>query len=206
MKQVTGPDSRFFADFETSIVLMASEKSVHLPTRLASKTPNPQDSSTVAMYFISTPDGERNGKVLEEKLTPLLIDSIQNCCQDDAGGLVVNIGETSEQFDLNAYFGGSGTPQYSLVYKIYLKDPSSVPQIRRSQKEFEALAKEYIDLHTSFILFSEEALVLDVAKNIRVSCSKISSPPTQCLTINQFQSDRQPVFRDLPGTSHLDYK
>lgn len=176
--EVIGPDGPFFADFETSIVLMASEKPVHLPTRLASKSLDGGGNSTVAMYFISTPDNERNGQALEKELTPMLVESIQEYCQDHAGSLIVNIGETSDKFDLNAYFGGAGTPQYALVYKIYLKGPASVPQIRRSQKVFESKAEHLIDLHTSFILFSEEALILDVGKNIRVSHLDASHCPT----------------------------
>lgn len=183
VKEVIAPDGPFFADFETSIVLMASERSVPLATQLASRGLDTTDNPTVAMYFISTPDDERNGKLLESEVTPLLVESIQRYCQEDAIDLIVNVGETSEQFDLNAYFGGSGTPQYALVYKIHLKGPESVPQLRKSQKEFESLVGGLIDLHTSFILFSKEAVVLDVEKNIRVSCPTTSSHLLEFLMI-----------------------
>ena len=120
------------------------------------------------MYFISTSDGECNGQLLETELTHLLAEFVQRYCQDDAGSMIVNVGQTSDKFDLHAYFGGADTPNYALVYKIYLKGPGSVPQMRKSQKEFEGLAKRLIDMHTSFILFSKEAVILDVAEDIPV--------------------------------------
>lgn len=185
VKDVVGPDAVLFADFESAIVLMASEMTVPLTTRMASNKTNDRDSSTVAMLFISTPDGKRDGQALEKQLTPLLIKSLEKYCQDDAEKLIVNIGQVSEHFDLNAYFGGAGTPQYALVYKVYLKGPASAPQVRKSQNEFEGLAKSLIDPHTSFVLFAVEVLVLDVENNTR------------------FSLDRQPIFHDLPGPSHL---
>ena len=113
---------------------MAREKQVQLQTRLASERPGKplsQGNSTVAMYFISTPDNERYGGQLEPQLTPILTRALEQYCQDDACGIVANIGEVSEKFDLNSYFGGADAPKYALVYKIYLKDPSSVPAVRR---------------------------------------------------------------------------
>ena len=123
------------------------KKPVPLPTRLAYKGTNDQDSSTVAILFISTPDGERNGRALEGQLTPLLVDSLRKYCQDDAGRLIVNVGQVSEHFDFNAYFGGSDTPQYALVYKVYLTTINSFPQIgNRYFKTFQGQA--IVDLNS----------------------------------------------------------
>jgi hypothetical protein len=170
VETVIRPDGELFADFESSIVLMATEHNVPLPTRLAAKGVPDEANPTVAMYFIATPDGQLQGQAVEKVVTPLLIQALQAYCEDEAWNLIANIGEVSEHFDLKAHFGGSDDlPKYALVYKIHLKDQNSVPLVRRSQKVFENLAKEHIDQHKSFILFSREALVLDVGKNISVS-------------------------------------
>ncbi|OQV11151.1 EthD domain-containing protein [Cladophialophora immunda] len=144
VKDKVGPDGANFADYEANIVLMAREKDVHVPTRLASRRENTgvdEADATVALYFIS--------------------------------------------FDLSSYFGGQGMPRYCLVYKVFLKDRASVPIFRRSQHVFEASAKEHVDLHTCFVLFAQEVLVMDMSKDIR------------------FALDRQPDFPDLPGPTHL---
>ncbi|KAF5246004.1 hypothetical protein FANTH_7094 [Fusarium anthophilum] len=180
VKTTIAPDGPFFADFERSIVLMAYKKTIPLQTAAATKraegSSGTMDSgnATVAMYFISTPDDRKDGESLEQTLTPRLVDAIHSCCQD--------------QFDLNSYFGGVNMPQYALVYKLFLAGPESVPLVRKAQTQFEkhAADESIIDLHKSFVLFSQEALVIDVGKGVR------------------FSYDRQPVFEDLPGPSHLD--
>ncbi|KAL3480494.1 hypothetical protein BJX99DRAFT_254485 [Aspergillus californicus] len=190
VKDTIAPDGVFFADLETSIVLMAWEKPVEVPTRLAAERANvPLDKgdAVVAMYFLSTPDDAREGQQLEATLTPLLIEALMEYSQDEVWGLIANIGVVSEKFDLNAYFGGANMPQYSLVYKVFLKGAASTAFFRRSQKMFESAAGENIDLGNSFVVFSQEALVMDVGKDIR------------------FSRDRQPLFEDLPGPSHLDW-
>jgi hypothetical protein len=151
---------------------MAWEKPVVVPTRLAAEradVPLDKGDATVAMYFISTPDNAREGQQIEATLTPLLIKALMEYSQDEVWGLIANIGVVSEKFDLNAYFGGANMPQYSLVYKIFLKEPYSTPIFRRSQKSFESAAGKSIDLGNSFVVFSQEALIMDVEKNIRVS-------------------------------------
>ncbi|KAH7082078.1 hypothetical protein FB567DRAFT_530545 [Paraphoma chrysanthemicola] len=174
IKTKVGPDGPLFADFETAISLMASEEVVELHTRLSAERQAEalgQGSATVAMYFLATPNGERNGRALADEVSPLLARALERYCQNEVSGLVANVGEVSEKFDLQAYFGGANVPQYALVYKIYLKDASSVMAVRRSQKVFEAEVGGRIDLHDSFILFSQEALVLDVGHDIAVSLS-----------------------------------
>ncbi|EGU88934.1 hypothetical protein FOXB_00547 [Fusarium oxysporum f. sp. conglutinans Fo5176] len=72
--------------FETSISLMAWEKPVEVPTRLASERSNVplnKDDAIVAMYFISTPDDAREGQQLETTLTPLLIKALEEYSQDE---------------------------------------------------------------------------------------------------------------------------
>ncbi|KAH7070379.1 hypothetical protein BKA63DRAFT_578933 [Paraphoma chrysanthemicola] len=189
IKTKVGPDGPLFADFETSISLMASEETVKVDTRLsAERTAEAlgQGGGIVAMYFLATPDGERNGRVLADGVSPVLARALEKHCQNDVWGLIANVGEVSDKFDLQAYFGGANVPQYALVYKIYMKDAASVTAVRQSQKVFEAEVGGRIDLHNSFIVFSQEALVLDVGQDIA------------------FSLDRQPVFGDLPGPSHLD--
>lgn len=181
VKEKVGPDGVFFADFETSFVLMVYESMATVQTRLAverADRPLDRGDATVAMYFISTPNNEVEGHEAEAELTPLLVAAIEQHCQDDVFGLIANVGTNSEQFDLISYFGGdSSLPQYCLVYKVFLKGRASAPKFRNCQKSFEAAAKQAIDLHRSFVLFSEEALIMDVEKNIRVSCVLLAYLP-----------------------------
>lgn len=203
VKTKVGPDARFFADFETSISLMAREKQVELKTRLASERSGRalgQGNTTVAMYFVSTPDNQLSGGKLEPELTPTLTQALEQHCQDDAWGVIANVGEVSEKFDLNAYFGGARAPQYALVYKIYLKGPASVPAVRRSQKLFEDAVKDHIDLHESFIVFSEEVLVMDVGENVRVSQTLLSLrdiKPDTCFSFLATANLSFRIFQDL---------
>jgi hypothetical protein len=156
---------------------MAYEKNIPLQTAAAVKraraVTGAMDSgdSTVAIYFISTPDDRKDGESLEQTVTHRLVDAIDSCCQDQIWGLICNVGAVSDQFDLNSYFGGANMPQYALVYKIFLDGPESVPLVRKAQAHFEkhAADESIIDLHKSFILFSKEALVLDVGKGLWVS-------------------------------------
>ncbi|KAJ9618348.1 hypothetical protein H2204_013079 [Knufia peltigerae] len=191
VKEKVGPDGAQFADFETNVVLMAHEKVVDvIDTRLATRRLEPGlfkpgGSATVALYFISSADHGTEGKRLEARLTPLLVDALQRHCQDEVWRLEANIGTASKEFDLASYFGGGGMPPFCLVYKAFLKGRASVPFFRKSQRTFEATAHENFDVHSSFVLFGEEALIMDMDGEIR------------------FAPDRQPCFPDLPGPTHL---
>lgn len=182
VREKVGPDGAFFSDYETNIVLMAHEKDVPVPTRLASQrgarnTTGVDDAdATVALYFISGAQHETNGEQLEATLTPLLIDALEQHCHDDVWRLMANVGVKSDKFELASYFGGQDMPPYCLVYKIFLKDRASVPVFRRSQHRFEDSAKENMDLHTSFVLFAEEALIMDMSRDIRVCCFHLLVP------------------------------
>ncbi|KAF5655297.1 hypothetical protein F25303_705 [Fusarium sp. NRRL 25303] len=173
VKTTIAPDGPFFADFETSVVLMAYEKTIPLQTQAARKRAEvlsgAMDSgdSTVAMYFISTPDDTKDGESLEQTVTPRLVDAINSYCQDQVWGLICNVGAVSDQFDLNSYFGGANMPQYALVYKLFLAGPESVPRVRKAQAQFEKDAQSSVDLNKSFILFSQEALVMNVTEGVR---------------------------------------
>lgn len=176
VKQKVGPDAPFFADFETSIALMAREQRVVPSTRLAAERANmPTDKgdATVAMYFISTFDNAVDGQQHHATLTPLLVKAIEEDCQDEVWGMIANVGAVSDKFDLNSYFGGGSMPQYCLVYKVFMKDRASAPSFRKSQRSFASAAKGTIDTSKSFVLFSEEALVMDVGHGTRVR----SAPP-----------------------------
>lgn len=88
-------------------------------------------------------------------------------------------------------------PQYALVYKLFLTGTESVTALRRAQRGFEGGASEkgFIDLHKSFILFSQEALIMDIGKGIRVqdhisSCQDKLTLGSSLLTV-----------RSLSGTS-----
>ncbi len=169
-----GPDGIQFADYETNIVLMAYEKDLEIATRLASRRIELgldmlQGRATVAQYFISSAEHGTEGEKLEPTLTPLLRAALEQHCHDDVWGLMADIGVESDKFDLASYFGGRDMPRFCLVYKIFLHNHASVPKFRRSQHSFEDGAQAHFDLNSSFVLFAEEALVMDVDKDIRVS-------------------------------------
>lgn len=177
LKTTIRPDGPLFADFETSVVLMAYEKPAPIQTTAAQQRikngNNATDAgnATVAMYFISTVDDTRTGTELEKTVTPLLTTALETHCQDDAWGMICNVGAVSDKFDLNSYFGGTSMPQYALVYKVFLNDAASVPAFRKAQKYFEDAARrpEAIDLYESFVVFSQEALVMDMGNGTRAS-------------------------------------
>ncbi|KAJ9640109.1 hypothetical protein H2199_006343 [Coniosporium tulheliwenetii] len=170
VKQTVGPDGRFFADFETTMVLLAEEKPLSLSTKLAEQRGTSSDSSdgAIALFFISTPENERTGSKLEKELSPPLVKVLEDHATNDVYNLLVNVGLLSDEFDLSAYFGGSSMPQYALVYKMCMKQNSSVAAVRDAQKAFEKLAADRVDTSESFIVFGKEALVLDVENGIKV--------------------------------------
>ena len=156
---------------------MAFEKPLNVETRLASQTQEQsldEGNATVAMYFISTMDGTKVGNELEQLLSPTLTSALEEHAQDEVRGLIVNIGTISSKFDLNSYFGGANMPQYALVYKIFLKDSESVPVFRRAQSAFVKAMGEHFDQHESYVLFGKEALVMDVARDKRVSAQPLA--------------------------------
>jgi len=184
IKEVIGPDGPKFADFESSIVLMALEMPpLPIKTRLAgargNQDPTKGGNATVAMLWISTPDDQRDGTELEQIVSPVLTQALEQHAQDDCWGLVLNQGTVSERFDLNSYFGGAHMPQYALVYKIFMKDNSSVRAIRRAQAAVMESCSKQIDEHKTFITFSHEALVLDCDNKIKVGII-LRSKPEKC--------------------------
>ncbi|KAF5553493.1 hypothetical protein FNAPI_6725 [Fusarium napiforme] len=176
VKTTIAPDGPFVTDFETSVVLMAYEKKIPLQTaatvKRAGAVTGAMDSgdSTVAIYFIYTPDDRKDGERLEQAVTPRLVDIINSYCQDQVWGLICNVGAVSDQLDLNSYFGGANMSQYALVYNIFLDGPESVPLVRKAQAQFEkhAADESIVDLHKSFILFLTRGSGLDVGKEVRI--------------------------------------
>lgn len=166
VKTKVGPDGVFFADFEAAITLLATEETVHLLQRTE---PTAEDgSATVATYFLSTPDNGRHGRTTQDKVQKLLVQALDQDANGEVYKAEVNVGITSSNFDLNAYFGGGTNPQYCLVYKLFLKSVASVPYICKAQNNFERLVGDTLDFSTSFIVFGKEALVVDHAKGIKV--------------------------------------
>ncbi|KAJ5324948.1 hypothetical protein N7476_003548 [Penicillium atrosanguineum] len=152
VKEVVGPDGPLFADFETSMVLLAYEKLVRIRTQLAlerSQISLDKGDAAVAMYFLSTADNERNGENLETKISPLLTAALEKHCQNEVWGVIANIGIVLEKLNLNAYFEGANIPQYALV----VNGPLRVP--------------ENIGLNEYFVVFSHETLIMNTGKDIR---------------------------------------
>jgi hypothetical protein len=166
VKTKVAPDGPLFADFEAMMVLLATEEPVPLPYEMK---PTAEDGyATVAIYFLSTPDNERHGRTVQDKVQKLLVQALSENTRQEVYKAEVNVGITSSQFDLNAYFGGGNNPQYCLVYKLFMKSAASVPYVRKAQRQFESLAGDALDFSTSFIVFGKEALVVDHSRGIRV--------------------------------------
>lgn len=171
VKTKVGPDGPLFADFETTMALLATEEPVPLPYEMR---PTADDGfATVATYFLATPDNERHGGAVQDKVQTLLVRALSENTRQEVYKVEVNVGITSSQFDLNAYFGGGNNPQYCLVYKLFMKSAASVPYVRKAQAKFEILARDALDFSTSFIVFGKEALVLDHGRGIRVCTSML---------------------------------
>jgi len=168
------------------MVLMAQElPPVDLNTRLrqqkfggdADLSHLERGDATVATFFLSTSDNEKEGANLEKMVTPAFKSALEEQCQDDVYGLIVNVGVVSSKFDLNAYFGGADMPQYALVYKAFMKDNSSVTAVRKAQKALMKVMGDQLDPHDSFVTFGREALIMDVDKGYKVS------PMSACLSL-----------------------
>lgn len=154
-----GPDGPKFADFEATMVLLAKEYDVPIQTKVE---PTAKDGyAAVAMYFLSMERNERNGAKLRGSVEKALVGALEQKAGDEVYKVECNVGFTSTEFDLNAYFGGSDNPQYALVYKIFLRCVQSVPHVRKAQKAVEDAVGEKVDFSESFIVFGKEALVLD---------------------------------------------
>ena len=86
VKAKVGRDAPHFADFETSMTLMAYEKPLSVRTRLQAERSDvslENGDATVAMFFISAPDNVREGEKLEKVITPALIEALEKNAQND---------------------------------------------------------------------------------------------------------------------------
>lgn len=167
VKTDVAPDGLKFADIESSIALLVSEKSLTLRSPTVDRTPL-EGSRTVAVLWLSALQGSGDPARLEELLSPKLISALEAHAAGEVWGLDANVAIESEGFDLKGYFGGSKTPDYALAYKISLKDHASVTSVRKAQATFFEDARDYLDLYDSFILFGIEGLIMDVANDKRV--------------------------------------
>ncbi|CAK7207780.1 hypothetical protein SEUCBS139899_010593 [Sporothrix eucalyptigena] len=164
-----GPDASRFADFETAMVLLAHEHEVPLRVldRQFRAKENEEGARDVGLFFVAAPNGSPQGVALDAELTPLLVNALEETAQDDVRGLLVNVGFTSEKFDVATYFGGNNMPRYALVYKIVMQNAASVAAVRRAQAAFANRAVGLFDESVSYSLFGREGLVLDVSKGVR---------------------------------------
>jgi hypothetical protein len=150
---------------------MAQELPVQLHNIAEGSQPE-EGFGTTAMYFLSPTSGDRNGEGLRTTVEPLLTQALSKYATGEVYKAYANVGYVSSEFDLNAYFGGSDMPPFSLVYKLYMKGVKSVPAIRKAQKAFENQAAALISLADSFIVFGKEALIMDYRRDILVRAFK----------------------------------
>ncbi|KAL1903218.1 hypothetical protein Sste5346_000503 [Sporothrix stenoceras] len=169
VREKIGPDGKNFADFETAMVLLAHEHEVPLGTEAGADTADDSAVRHVAMFFVAAPDGSLDGVALDAQLTPLLVAALQAMALPDVRGLLVNVGFTSEKFDLTTYFGGKDMPRYAVVYKIVMRSAASVRTVRRAQAAFAKQAAGLFDDSVSYTLFGYEGLIFDASQGIKLA-------------------------------------
>ncbi|PNS14815.1 hypothetical protein CAC42_2044 [Sphaceloma murrayae] len=164
VRTVVGPDVLNFGDLETSFSIVAREKTIPVPSLPGTKPKSAHgDKDNVkgswrALLFLATPNGTREGALLEAELTPLLASALSDTSADTTG-LTANVGVTVPGFDQTAYFGGYA--YHALVYKIGMAGRGSFGTVRAAQKRFFVEAGSRIDQLRSFALFGEEGIVFD---------------------------------------------
>ncbi|KAI9733876.1 MAG: hypothetical protein M1834_002531 [Cirrosporium novae-zelandiae] len=165
-RQKIGPDGRFFADFDAAITLMAVTEPLSISTKIQPPGPNDRlDDATVAFYFVNSAANELDDEGLHGRIGTLLVQAIEKHAEDDVYKVEANIGFTLPEVSWSAHFGGaSDLPKFALVYKLFLKDSTSAPVVRKMQKEFEKAAGSSINSGNSFILFGEETLIQDYSR------------------------------------------
>ena len=173
------PDAAFFADFETSISVMAHEKVL----KIAEETKVSTDGELAALLFLSPRDNNLDGDGVEKIVSPQLLSLFQQYAGNRIRSAAVNIGLKVPGMDAREYFGGKGMPVFSLVYKINLSGGrDAVPLIRAMEATLQDNIPQMIDWNNSFTVFGYEAVVLDQEKGISVSsyrnhCDSMCSEP-----------------------------
>ena len=174
VRTTVGPDGKNFNDFETSINVMATEKTISIATPLTIQMSDiavETGSATVAMLFLASMEETTSGRQMEREVTPILVSALEAHAPNDAWGLIASTGLDSD-FDLRKYFGGADMPVYALVYKVLLKSTASVSAFRIAQGDFYSKATGAFDQSHSFVVFGKEGTILDVSKGLRVSPSR----------------------------------
>lgn len=163
---------------------MAQEKTLTFQSAATGQQPQ-EGARTVAMLWLSAANGTGNGAELEGLLSSKLTSALETHAAGEVWGLLANIGIQPDGFDVTSYFGGSKTPNYAVVYKIFLKDRASATAVRKAQAAFYGATKEHLNLHESFIVFGVEGLIMDIGNNIRV---RTSTPYVCCPEITKKHS------------------
>ncbi|KAK4044337.1 hypothetical protein C8A01DRAFT_31388 [Parachaetomium inaequale] len=191
VRNTVGPDGPNFNDLETAIPLLAVEKPLRFGVQPSSFSGPQEGSRTVAVLFIAVKSQESEEQ-LEHVFSPALIRALEAHASEEVWGLLANVGIPSTEFDIRAYFGGRGMPEYPVTYKVHMKNSKSVVAVRNAQKAFMESLGDRIDASNTFIAFGQEGLVMDVGNGIR----SLSLMKTDSLS---FRNDRwQPGGRLNP--------
>ncbi|KAF2659345.1 hypothetical protein K491DRAFT_622863 [Lophiostoma macrostomum CBS 122681] len=176
---IIGPDGLNFNDLETAIPLMVEEKPLPFITSVSKDFVKEEGSRTVAVLYLAVADSSQNNEEqLEKAFSPALIQALQTHASNEVYGLLANVGIPSTQFDLRAYFGGKNMPEYPVVYKIFIKDATSVSSVRKAQHAFLENSRGKIDEGNTFIVFGVEGLINDVGKCVKFDKSRQPRLPT----------------------------
>lgn len=160
-----GPDAAHFADFETSISVMAHEKLL----KVAEDAEFSNEGQLAALFFLSPRDNNPDGEGAEKIVSPQLMSLCQQYAGNRIHSAVVNVGTEIPGMDPREYFGGKGMPVFSLVYKMHLTGGrDAVPMIRKIEAALQDTSSDTIDWSSSFSVFGYEAVVLDQEKGIPV--------------------------------------
>lgn len=155
-REVIGPDGKNFADEQTTLTMIVSDREIVVPARF--------EAPIKAMHFLASgprylPGSAENwaenwNAIQSANLSPALEQCIGRC--------VLSLPMSGGPIDtLAAHFGGSGGPAYGGIASYWLRSEADIPLFRKFQKVVEAAGKAEgtVDPKASFVVFAREICV-----------------------------------------------
>lgn len=168
VQDVIGPDGANFADSETTIPLIVTEKCLVFKPALEDLV-KPKEGERVIAMLCPAVISQKSNEQVEQTIFPALVQALETYASADVWGMEADMSIPAAQFDVREYFGGKSMPEYPVTYKIILKDISSATVVRDAQKAFLESMRSHIDENNTFIAFGIEGVVLDISRDAKVS-------------------------------------
>lgn len=163
--EVTGPDGYNFNDLSTTFSMLAYEKPVlgcieRSETATGENGPGP----VVAFFWAAAKPSISSNDTFGEELANQIVEFIP---KDTLYRATVHVPVPG--YDLRPYFGGYTMPTINAVVKLWLRRKSdAVELVRAAQLQLDSDALG-LDQDTSFVVFCNEVVLWDTAKEINVS-------------------------------------